>query len=395
MKRDYDKLLKHALTPENEPDFWLNQKILRQMEETGRMKKRTQRRFLVVATTLALTLVIAPASAYAAWKYLHPVQVAKEAQDQKLAAAFQSEAAIGVNETQSYGDYQITFLGMVSGELLTDYVTENEGNIQKNRSHIVVAIEKADGTAMPEIQDVAYEQMRFFVTPFIKGCDPHICNAYSLSGGYTDIVEDGILYRIMESENLEMFADKGIYLAVQDGISYQKDAYVFDETSGEILRNESYAGVNALFQVPMDVSKADAEAADAYLKSLFLEKSSENMADEADTAHIENTSVDAWIEKVLEGNLEEMAERVEHTVQVVTPDANGYISCKSYEIDEQGKLIKAGTYETLPTASDAEVGKVAIDSCSAGDTIDSILIYTFTKNMDGTYTYAVYVPKGK
>ena len=33
MKRDYDKLLKQALTPNEGPDFWLNQKILREVRE--------------------------------------------------------------------------------------------------------------------------------------------------------------------------------------------------------------------------------------------------------------------------------------------------------------------------------------------------------------------------
>ena len=44
MKKDINELLKHALTPTQEPDFWLNQKILNQIKETNRMDGKKMRR---------------------------------------------------------------------------------------------------------------------------------------------------------------------------------------------------------------------------------------------------------------------------------------------------------------------------------------------------------------
>lgn len=38
MKQNYDELLKQALTPNDEPSFWLNQKILRKAEEEKGMR---------------------------------------------------------------------------------------------------------------------------------------------------------------------------------------------------------------------------------------------------------------------------------------------------------------------------------------------------------------------
>ena len=65
-----------------------------------------------------------------------------------------------------------------------------------------------------------------------------------------------------------MFADRTLYLAVNDGTFFAPDAYCFDEATGEITRNEGYEGVNALFLLPLDKGKADKEKAEAYLKQL-------------------------------------------------------------------------------------------------------------------------------
>ena len=40
MKKDLDRILKQALTPQEEPDAWLNQNILYRAEEMANMKKK-------------------------------------------------------------------------------------------------------------------------------------------------------------------------------------------------------------------------------------------------------------------------------------------------------------------------------------------------------------------
>ena len=95
-----------------------------------------------------------------------------------------------------------------------------------------------------------------------------------------------------------MFADRTLYLAVNDGTFFAPDAYCFDEATGEITRNEGYEGVNALFLLPLDKGKADKEKAEAYLKQLEeelhgpAEDESEDQAENESEDQTENESGD-------------------------------------------------------------------------------------------------------
>ena len=120
MKRDYDELLKQALAPYEEPDFWLNQKILREVREKKSMKKRNYKKIPAIIFSAALVLGVGTITTFAAWKYLMPNEVAEVVKNEKLADAFMTEEAVFINETQSYGGYHVTFLGIVSGNNLTD-----------------------------------------------------------------------------------------------------------------------------------------------------------------------------------------------------------------------------------------------------------------------------------
>lgn len=333
MKRDYDEVLKQALTPNVEPDFWLNQKILRQVREEKRVEKKKYKRIPAVVLTAALVLGVGSMTTVAAWKYLMPNEVAEKVRDEKLAEAFMSEDAVFVNETQSYGGYHVTFLGIVSGEALTEQIQVTNGSLRADQSHIVVAIENADGTPMPDTSEDAFGELEFLVSPFIKGYNPVDYNAFFFGGGHTDIVEDGVLYRIMECDNVEIFADQGLYLGVIDNTFYQREAYLYDEVTGEITRNEAYDGLNALFQLPIDVAKADPVAAKAYMETLFDENEDDWSDVEKTTEELE---VEEWIAKLTPENIEELAVLVEHTVQVLTVDENGMLNVAPYEVEGRG-----------------------------------------------------------
>ncbi len=89
-----------------------------------------------------------------------------------------------------------------------------------------------------------------------------------MGGSYTEKIKDGILYRIIKCDDIALFADRQIYLSILDNTFYQKDAYHYNEVDGTISRDESYDGINLLFELPIDKSRADKEKAAQYLREL-------------------------------------------------------------------------------------------------------------------------------
>lgn len=271
MKKDLDKVLKHALTPTVKPDFWLNQRIISRVEEQRDMK-RSRKRVSVAVLVAVVVLCLSSVTVVAAWKYLSPADVADKIRDNSLVEAFLSEEALVINESQEFGGYRVTLLGLVSGAMISDYeAILLKGSIQEEKTYAVVAIENADGTALPDTSDENYRELEFFVSPLIGGYSPAIYNLASMGGSYSEIWSEGILYRLLECDNVEIFADRPLYLCVNDGMFYETEAYVFEEGTGKIRRNDEYAGLNALFSLPIDVTKADSVKAVEYMASLGLE----------------------------------------------------------------------------------------------------------------------------
>lgn len=272
MNNQLDILLRHALTPEDEPSYELNREIINRVKEQKNMFRRNWKRFPAMAALAVLVMCISSVSVYAAIKYLASADVAEEMDDMQLAELFLSAKATEINVTQSYGGYNATLLSFVSGELLSEYPYYNEnGSIVADRTYAVVAIEKADGTPMPDTSEEDYGELEFFASTLIGGYNPAFYNIASMSGNYADIAEAGVLYRLLECDNVEMFADHKLYLCVAEGMFYNEDAYCYDHTTGIISRNEEYEGLNALFELPIDNAKADPEKASNYIAGLGFE----------------------------------------------------------------------------------------------------------------------------
>lgn len=382
MKREIDNLLKNALAPTETPDERLNRQILHQQKEAW-MMRRQHRRIPAAVLAAAVVLVLGSVSAVAAWKYLSPAQMAERTEDEKLTGAFQSKDAIAINETQTYGDYRITLLGVVSGGGISSYLTQADGRLESNRTYIAVAIERADNTPMPDTSDPAYGDLSFLVSPYIKGYEPYKYNSFTLSGGYTDFVQGGVLYRLSECNNVELFADKGVYLGVSDGSFYNPDAYLYDAAAGTLARNETYEGVNALFDLPLPISKADPDAARELIRSLEEEEKEE--------PETEETEASRFISKLTPENIDDQAVRLEETVQTLTPDEEGMIS---YLYSRGDQEESSGTVNMDVLFPDGRPGMSSVFFGGVSGEADSDLtVETFVLNEDGTVTFAVYVPK--
>ena len=365
------------------------------------MDRKTVRRIPAAALAAVIVLGAGSVTAYASWRYLTPENVTEQLKDTRLADAFRSESAVTVNETQIINGYRVTLLGILSGKDLTEYDYKSNGNVCEDRTYSVIAIEYADGRPMPDTSDDAYSDLSFFVSPLIKDYDPVNYNMATMRGGCSVFVENGVMYRLTECDNVEIFADHGLYLCVTDSTFYDNKAYHFDKTSGEITRNEDYDGLNALFRLPIDPSKADPQAAASY----------RTLLDEPDTDADENTSIhepekqardndqtpeannlaDTWMEQITPETMDHYARRVESTVQTLTPDGEGYVHF-SYEIEGRG----SGSWTILASEflKDATVGvPVLVGSSMSGEGLDGLIFTTVTPNEDGTVTAAAYIPK--
>lgn len=388
--KELDQILQEALSPDKEPDEWLNQKILRRAKETKYMDKKLRRaketkymdkklrrRIPVAAFATALVLSVGSMSAFAAWHYLTPDKVAEVVNEPGLIEAFKSKDAITINESQTYGDLKVTLLGIVSGKNLRKYVIEEE--LDEGKTYVVTALEKVDGTPIDlETQlyvDVASMNLKtqfdVNVCPLVKGLTPQQQYDVFTRGGLSTI-ENEIEYRITECDNVEIFADRGLYISVSDTDDTDdfSDAYQYNEKTGEFTRNESYEGINALFDLPIDKSKADPEAAEKYF---FAEK------------------IAAWNGKEVEKN----ADLLEELTQILTPDKDGIVHFSAYKLGS-GKMGK-GSFSVKDYFEGKKVGETIVNSVingnneHIGDTnYDVYYMDTFTLNEDGTVTLKVY-----
>lgn len=379
MRDEFDNKLKDAMRPSKEPDFWLNQKIINGNLEVKKMANKRWKRTAVTFGAIGL-LLVSSVGITASVRYFNGKQVAEKVENNKLALALESEDAITINETQKSGGYDITLLGMVSGKHLSDYESSVNGELLSDRTYAVVAIAPSDGAKMQEKDEEGYNvgyTDQFFVSPFIEGYNPELYNAYSFHGGATYFVEDGILYWLLETDNIEVFANRTIYLGVTESLDTIEQAYTYGEDNGMLKRNKDYSGVSALFTLPIDKNRGSEEAAKKYLKSL----KEEQVEDTEDTELRED--MEALLEKLTKENIEDYAILEESTVQTITPDKEGYITW-SWEL-ESG----AAGEETMLLEEEYKTEKLYVTGYSSSDTED-ILLSTIVRNADGTVTVAVY-----
>lgn len=400
MERNIDDLLKQSLTPTEEPANWLNEKLMNQACEKGKITMKKSKRYSLVAAA-ALFLGISATTVYAAYHFMTPQHVAEAVKDEKLADAFSKKGAVSIDETQTFDDYNITLLGIVSGRNLTDYSSEANGEILVDRTYCVVAIARADGTDMPKNY---YDSEDFLVSPFIEGYDPAHCNVFTLDGGYTEFVQDGVLYRLMECDNIEKFAKKTVYLGVLDSTFYKPTAYQFDEKTGAITKNEKYQGVNALFSLPLDKSKADEAAVQEFETKMkeegFITDDKNNVhklttyyEDDEDKSTIVHSAgasgQEEFLKKLTPENLLTYAVKIEGMDQVIVPK-DGEINY-SYEY-ENSRCSAMQQFESLFPENKPGMSKFFSSTCGVDD-LKSMVIEAYTLQDDGKVLLELYKVK--
>lgn len=383
-----DLILKQALSPEiDECDVKIKTMDMERKEnminyEKNKNSKKSSVKSWKHATAAAAAIAVTMVSsitAYAAWRYFSAKDVAAEIADNRLAQEFEQNNWMDECETQTYGNYDITLLGIVSGDEISSHLSKTDsGEIDGDKTYMAVAIAHSDGTPMPDSSKTDEEQ--FYVSPYIEGLDPARYNASVLGGNNTLFVSDGIQYRLLETDNIECFADRKIYMGVSEGEAYDDKAYVYDSVSGDISRNESYEGVNALFTLSIDSNLADQKRAAEVIAAM------DNY--EAGGEYTEILSeADRWVNSITPENIDEKATPLESSRQVLSlSEFAEYVmgeAADGADVDAEAAVLD----EYFPDGA----GMSEVMTKSAASKEDAY-VETYTLNSDDTVTILRYVP---
>lgn len=203
----------------------------------------------VLAAALAIIALLS-VTAFAVSYYLSAREVAEYLGDKEIAEMFKD--SVCEPQSVSNGTYDVTFLGVTTGARLN--MTEGF-EVEETRTYAVVAIRNSDGTPLSLIDGMPIQ-----FAPVIEGCMPFqswaILN-FSASG----LEREGVLYYLFDYENLEVFADRTVSIALLEGVMFPSpDVLTLDE-NGKVVYAEGYKGIRGVFDLPLDESKADPEAA--------------------------------------------------------------------------------------------------------------------------------------
>lgn len=309
-----EQLLQMALQANENPEQSLNEKIVTQQKERKEMKKG--RKKWAIAAAIAAVVVI-PSTVIGATYLKNASQITKEIIEDKTLAEHLEKENVNSYEKQVYGQYEITLYGVISGQEISDF-SGSSWEVFPDRTYAVVSIAKVN----KEPIDYSEDTKTFLATPFIQGLDIKDYNIFTMHGSHTEKIEDGVLYRVIECDSLEYFADREVYLGVTDNGSDFHSVFQYDKKTGVVTREESYKGVNALFKLPLDKKKANKKKAKQYLKDLQQEQELERQSNNNNTKEIEFPTPEEVMER---------ATLIKDSVKKLTKDKEGL--CK-YEYNE-------------------------------------------------------------
>ena len=257
-------------------------------ERKGFIMKKNNHNIKKIAVLAAAALCVIGTTVFAAYSLLNARDVADRLGDSKLAQYFDKQGS--VSDMITDGDYKAAVLGITSGKNLSSFKSSSL-EIFPERTYVVVAIEKSDGTSMTYDDEI-------LVTPLIQGLKPWQYNIFTMNGGYTADIIDGVLYRIIEFDSIEYFADREIYMAILSEPFLNNTSYNFDEQSGKISPKDDFEGTNILIKLNLDKSKANPQKAQEYLDNLNAKDSFSDDDREADRCDImpdgENTETEIY-----------------------------------------------------------------------------------------------------
>ena len=236
------------------------EELVRRTAKIAELEKEcisVKKKGFIKAVSIAAAVALLTVSAYAASRWLSPAQVADMNGNAALAQAFESEDAIKLNQSVQTENFCVTLAGLVSGENLSELTNQAD----QARTYAVMILESLDGTPL-NADD--FPIVEYTLTPLVAGFTPWSVNNWTLDAGVSLLEQDGVLYYLLDTQNIEMFADHTVYMAFYQGRMPDQDIFTIAE-DGTIAFAESFEGPQALFTLPLDESKADPAAVEQFM----------------------------------------------------------------------------------------------------------------------------------
>lgn len=248
-------------------------------KEESQMTVRKSRKW-ILAAAVAVALLALSVSAAVLW--LTPAQVAEEIQDPLLAQAFAGEDAILVNESAQVDMYTVTLGGLVSGAGISDWCSD----VEESRTYAVVSVARTDGMPLTKDNYDVTSNGMFTITPLVAGYPPQSVNIFSLDGNRVSFLQDGRAYYVMDTKDIQIFADHTVYMAVYQGFvpSYRQFSAAEDGTL--TMRGDV---VGCMFTLPLDPALADPEAVQNFFEQTGM---NQTLLTDAELAALEQESLE-------------------------------------------------------------------------------------------------------
>lgn len=223
-----------------------------------RKEKEFMKKPVKIVVAAILIIAVISVTAFAVSGLLSARDVAERFGESHVADSFVNQNYNA--ETVTDKGYTVSFLGVVKGERFEDE------NVKADCSYFVVSVASADGSELS-----LADGNPLGMSVIIEGYPAWKINTWSLNTNANGTEENGVLYYLYECENLEIFADKNVYLAVYEGFVPGLDIINMKD-NGEFEFVKTYKGFKAMFRIPLDPSKANPEASDEILKEYFEEE---------------------------------------------------------------------------------------------------------------------------
>ena len=236
------------------------EELVRRTAKIAELEKEcisVKKKGFIRAVSIAAAVAMLTVSAYAASRLLSPAQVADMHGNAALAQAFESGDAVQINQSVQTENLFVTLAGLVSGKNLSGLTDQAD----QARTYAVMILESLDGTPL-SVDD--FPIVEYTLTPLVAGFTPWSVNNWTLDAGVSLLEQDGVLYYLLDTQNIEMFADHTVYMAFYRGTLPDRDTFTMAE-DGTIAFAEGVEGPHALFTLPLDEGKADPAAVEQFM----------------------------------------------------------------------------------------------------------------------------------